>query len=198
MLLRILILIFLSSILIGAGDPLKGADKVQTCSACHGVDGNSQVGLWPSLAGQNEKYLLRQLRNMKSGERPVIEMAGLLDNFDEQDLSDMASYYAIKKNAIGQVSKDLAEIGSKLYYSGNLAKGIPACTACHSPTGMGNISAGYPLLSGQKSEYLEKTLKEYRTGTRGGGDQALIMQSVASKLNDVEIEALANFMQALY
>jgi cytochrome c553 len=198
MLLRTLLLIFLSSNLLGGGDPLKGKDLVSTCSACHGADGNSQVGLWPSLAGQNEKYLQGQLDQIKSGKRVIIEMTGLLDNLEKDDLSNIAAFYAAQANIVGQVSKDSIEAGSKLYYAGSLEKGIPACTACHSPNGSGNIQAGYPLLSGQKPEYLEKTLKEYRSGKRNGSEQALIMQSISSKLNDSEIKALANFIYGIY
>ena len=198
MLLRILILIFLSSSLLGAGDPTKGAEKIATCSACHGNNGNSLVGLWPSLAGQNEKYLFRQLSQMKSGKRDIIEMSGLLDDFKDEDLLDIAAYYAQQKNLIGQATEGLAEIGSKLYYTGNISKGIPACTACHSPRGAGNAPAGYPLLSGQKSGYIDKTLREYRSEKRGGSEEALIMQSISYKLNDSEIEALSDFIQGLY
>ena len=183
---------------MGAGNAELGKQKTATCVACHGEDGNSQVGLWPSLAGQNFKYLKNQLLLMKSGERPVLEMTGLLDGFSEKDLEDMAEYYSREENKIGYVSADLVDKGSKLYFSGSLEKGIPACTACHSPKGKGNIPAGYPLLSGQNPEYIIKTLKEYRTGKRLYSEDSAIMVSISYKLDDKEIEALASFLNGLY
>ena len=155
--LRKLTIPFFAILLLGLGNIQSGKEKAETCIACHGEDGNSVVGLWPSLAGQNTNYLKKQLRLIQSGERPIPVMNGQLDGYDDQDLEDMAAYYASKKNKIGEASADLVEQGFKLYYAGSLEKGIPACTACHSPRGRGNSPAGYPLLSGQKTEYISKT-----------------------------------------
>ena len=76
-------------------------------------------------------------------------MIGQLDNLSDQDLKDISAFYSVQNNTIGQVEKDKLELGRKLYYSGNLEKGVPACTACHSPRGLGNAPAAYPLLSGR-------------------------------------------------
>ena len=132
-------IIFISSVLlIGAGDAPSvkqkgdaeaGKQLVSACSACHGADGNSVVGLWPSLAGQNEKYLLKQLRLVKSGDRVIDSMVGLLDNLDDSDLEDISAFYASKKNKVGQVEESKLELGRKLYYAGNLEKGVPSCSA---------------------------------------------------------------------
>ena len=196
--LRKLTIPFFAILLLGLGNIQSGKEKAETCIACHGEDGNSVVGLWPSLAGQNTNYLKKQLRLIKSGERPIPVMNGQLDGYDDQDLEDMAAYYASKKNKIGEASADLVEQGFKLYYAGSLEKGIPACTACHSPRGRGNSPAGYPLLSGQKTEYISKTLKDYRVGDRQDSEQSEIMVSIAYKLDDKEIEALASFINGLY
>ena len=141
-------LIILTSIFLflGAGNPDKGQDKVAVCSACHGSDGNSVVGLWPSLAGQNEKYLTKQLRLVKSGDRVIASMTGLLDNLEDSDLEDIAAYYASQKNTVGQTDESKVELGRKLYYAGNLEKGVPACSACHSPRGLGNAPAALSLI----------------------------------------------------
>ena len=196
--LRNFIVLGFAILLLGVGNPELGKQKANTCIACHGEDGNSQVGLWPSLAGQNFKYLKKQLLLMKSGERLILEMEGQLDRFNNQDLEDIAEYYSREENKIGQVSADLVDRGSKLYYAGSLEKGIPACTACHSPKGKGNSPAGYPLLSGQNPEYITKTLKEYRTGERQYSEESAIMVSIAYKLDNKEIEALASFINGLY
>ena len=101
-------IIFISSILlIGAGDAPTVKEKgnveagkqlVSTCSACHGADGNSLAGIWPSLAGQNYKYLLKQLRLVKSGDREIVEMIGQLDNLSDQDLKDISAFYSVQNN----------------------------------------------------------------------------------------------------
>ena len=193
-------LIILTSIFLflGAGNPDKGQDKVAVCSACHGSDGNSVVGLWPSLAGQNEKYLTKQLRLVKSGDRVIASMTGLLDNLEDSDLEDIAAYYASQKNTVGQTDESKVELGRKLYYAGNLEKGVPACSACHSPRGLGNAPAAYPLLSGQQPEYVAKALKDYRSGARINEDPSKIMAAIAYKLDDEEIEALSSFVHGLY
>lgn len=196
--LRLLIILAASLVTIGAGNADSGKDKVATCAACHGQDGNSMVGLWPSLAGQNVNYLVRQLQHIKSGKRPITEMIGSLDNFAQEDLEDIATFYASQNNAIGQASSDKVELGRKLYYSGSLEKGVPACTACHSPKGKGNSPAGYPLLSGQQSDYIAKALKNYRTGERNNDESSQMMMAIAYKLDDVEIDALSSFINGLH
>ena len=201
-------IIYISSILlIGAadapsvkekGDAEAGKELVSVCSACHGADGNSLAGIWPSLAGQNYKYLLKQLRLIKSGDREIIEMIGQLDNLSDQDLKDISAFYSVQNNLIGQVEKDKLELGRNLYYSGNLEKGVPACTACHSPRGLGNAPAAYPLLSGQQPDYVAKSLKDYRSGERLNEDPSKIMIDIAYKLDDNEIEALSSFVHGLH
>ena len=193
-------LIILTSIFLflGAGNPDKGQDKVAVCSACHGSDGNTVVCLWPSLDGQNEKYLTKQLRLVKSGDRVIASMTGLLDNLEDSDLEDIAAYYASQKNTVGQTDESKVELGRKLYYAGNLEKGVPACSACHSPRGLGNAPAAYPLLSGQQPEYVAKALKDYRSGARVNEDPSKIMAAIAYKLDDEEIEALSSFVHGLY
>ena len=201
-------IIFISSILlIGAGDipsvkekgdAEAGKQLVSACSACHGADGNSLAGIWPSLAGQNYKYLLKQLRLVKAGDREIVEMIRELDNLSDQDLKDISAFYSVQNNTIGQVEKDKLELGRKLYYSGNLDKGVPACTACHSPRGLGNAPAAYPLLSGQQPDYVSKALKDYRSGERSNEDPSKIMIAIAYKLDDNEIEALSSFVHGLH
>jgi cytochrome c553 len=196
--LRLLIILAASLVTIGAGNADSGKGKVATCVACHGQDGNSMVGLWPSLAGQNANYLVRQLQHIKSGKRSIAVMAGLLDNFSKEDLDDIAAFYASKNNTIGQAEADKVELGRKLYYSGSLEKGIPACTACHSPKGKGNAPAGYPLLSGQQADYVTKSLKNYRSGERNNDESSQMMMAIAYKLDDVEIDALSSFINGLH
>lgn len=183
---------------VQGGDAESGKSKVSACAACHGADGNSMVGMWPSLAGQNSNYLFKQLKLVQNGDRVIAQMMGVLDNFDDKDLRDIAAYYSNQKNSIGQTQEDLVELGRKLYYSGNLEKGVPSCSACHSPKGKGNGPAGYPLLSGQQSEYIETALKNYRSGERNTGEASQMMMAIAYKLDDSEIKALSSFINGLH
>src|SRR5690606_13785060 len=112
-----------------AGDVAAGKALTEACAACHGADGNSVAGTFPKLAGQGEKYLLKQLRDLKSGERKVPEMTGQLDNLDDTALANIAAYYASNTMALSG-SKDDAELlalGAKIYRAGNKEAGVAAC-----------------------------------------------------------------------
>ena len=121
-----------------SGDAAAGTSKVAMCAGCHGNDGNSMVSSFPKLAGLGEKYLYRQLLNIQSGERVIVEMTGLLDASSDQDLQDMAAYYdgqqrqisgAQEITLIGYSDPDEAlELGENIYRGGNLQTGVPSCT----------------------------------------------------------------------
>ena len=185
------------------GDALKGANMVAACAACHGTDGNSISPAWPTLAGQNQKYLLDQLNYFKNGERENALMSSvvpLLNAYSDQDLLNIAAYYSsqIKTNGQAEDNEELLALGEALYRSGNMKNAIPACTACHSVNGAGNALAGFPSVAGQQKAYLVSTLKAYRTKERNAGDYALVMQAISKNLSDDEIDALANYMHGLY
>lgn len=204
---------------LAAGDATAGATKAAMCGACHGADGNSMVPNFPKLAGQNEKYLLKQMRDIQLWDketnpakkgvtgRAVIEMTGLLLPSTEQDLADIAAYYA-SQNAQLSGSQELEvqtnsgikvnglALGAKVYRAGNLANGVPSCTGCHAPDGKGNAPAGYPRVSGQHADYIEKQLINFRAGNRTN-DAEMTMRSIAEKLSDAEIKAVANFIAGL-
>jgi cytochrome c553 len=185
------------------GDASKGANMVAACAACHGTDGNSISPAWPTLAGQNQKYLLDQLNYFKNGERENALMSSvvpLLNAYSDQDLLNIAAYYSsqIKTNGQAEDNEELLALGEALYRSGNMKKAIPACTACHSVNGAGNALAGFPSVAGQQKAYLVSTLKAYRTKERNAGDYALVMQAISKNLSDDEIDALANYMHGLY
>ena len=185
------------------GDAAKGSALVGVCASCHGADGNSISSDWPKLAGQNQRYLYEQLQYFKDGERNnalMMSVTPYLQSLKDDDLLDIAAFYSSKMITGGQAKddKELLELGSTLYRFGNMKKGIPACTACHSVYGQGNSLAGYPAIAGQQVGYLTSSLKAYRSRDRNSGEQALIMQSIAQNLSDQEIDALANYMHGLY
>lgn len=191
------------------GDAAKGQALTAVCAACHGQDGNSPMAIYPKLAGLGEKYLLKQLQEIKSGVRPVVEMTGLLTNLSDQDLADIAAYFNSKTTQLSGSKEmkvlvnsgeevDALALGTKLYRAGNKEAGIPACTGCHSPRGQGNSPAGYPRLSGQHSDYVIKQLKAFRAGERTNDGEAKVMRSIAERMTDAEITAIANFVAGLH
>ena len=192
---------------LAVGDAAAGESKVAVCAGCHGSDGNSMVPSFPKLAGLGEKYMTAQLRMIKSGERVIVEMTGILDASTDQDLQDMAAYYDSKAMAISGAQDitlvgisdpdEALDFGENVYRGGNMKTGLAACTGCHSPSGKGNNPAGYPALGGQYASYIEKQLLAYRRGERASGGNAKIMQCVAANLSDKEIKAVANYISGL-
>lgn len=178
-----------------AGDASKGAAIVNTvCVACHGADGNSMITLNPKLAGQHPEYLLKQLREFKSGARANPVMAGMVANLTEEDMVNLAAYFSSQKMTGGAaVSNGKGSAGEKIYRGGIAALGVPACAACHSPNGAG-IPAQFPRLSGQHADYVAAQMKAFRSGERGN---AKMMRMIAAKMSDQDIAAVADYIQGL-
>jgi len=183
-----------------AGDAVAGQGKAAVCAACHGADGNSIVPNWPKIAGQHTMYLERQLDLIKSGDRPVPEMAGIVMTLSGQDMADMAAYFSAQTTSAGLADEALVATGEQLYRAGNSETDIPACMSCHGPVGEGNPLSGYPSLAGQHSVYSEKMLTGFRAGSMWGDDDSnsKIMTDVAKRLTDAEIKALAGYIQGLH
>lgn len=181
-----------------AGDAAAGKALTTACAACHGADGNSPAPSFPKLAGQHEKYLLKQLRDIKSGARAVPTMAGQLDDKSDQDLQNIAAYFSSQAMSPAAAKEDLVALGEQVYRNGVPEKGVSACTACHSPVGGGNAPAGFPRLSGQYADYIATSLKAYRTEDRNNDGDIRIMRDVAGRLSDKEIEAVASYASGLH
>jgi len=171
-----------------AGDAAAGERK---------SDGNSELGSNPKLAGQNVRYLVKQMTDIKEGNRTVALMTGLLDNMSEQDLEDIAAYYAEQEHTIQGADPALVELGSSIYRGGIADLGVAACTACHGPAGDGVAQAGFPSISGQHAEYTATQLKAFRAGERTNDGDSAPMRTVSERLTDREIEALASYMAGL-
>jgi len=183
---------------LAAGNAEAGKAKTVACGACHGADGNSLAPTFPKLAGQHESYLLKQLKDIKSGARSVPTMAGQLDAMSEQDLADMAAFYAVQPATPGVAKEELVELGESVYRAGIREKGVAACTACHSPTGAGNGPAKYPRLSGQHADYIAAQLRAFRNDERTNDGDTRIMRDVASRLSDKELDAVASYASGLH
>ncbi|UTW10860.1 c-type cytochrome [Marinobacterium rhizophilum] len=197
LLISLLVTFGISGVAQAAGDAAAGKANTAVCAACHSADGNSAVPNFPKLAGQNEAYLLKQLKEIKDGSRQVVEMTGLLGGYSDQDLADIAAYFASQKVQIGQASEELVAAGQQIYRAGIMDKGVAACTACHSPNGTGNASAGFPALGGQHGAYVEKQLMAFRSGARANDTNGM-MRDIAAKLSDDDIKAVADYIQGLH
>jgi cytochrome c553 len=197
-LVSLLLTLGLTGLAQAAGDAEAGQGKVAVCGACHGADGNSPAPNFPKLAGQGERYLLKQLQDIKSGARPIIEMTGMLDNLSDQDLADISAFYASQKMSVGAADPQLVERGEALFRGGKLEEGMPACTGCHSPNGAGLAAAAYPQLGGQHAAYVAKQLTDFREGNRTNDGDAMIMRAIAAKLSNKDIEAVSSFIQGLH
>ena len=180
------------------GDAAAGQAKTAVCGACHGPDGNSMAPNFPKLAGQGDRYLLKQLHAIKDGKRQVLEMTGLLANLNDQDLADIAAYYSSQKGSVGAADPALVAQGEALFRGGNLEKGMPACIGCHSPDGQGLAAAGFPHLGGQHASYIEKQLTDFREGDRTNDGDSMIMRGIAAKMSNKDIKALASYIQGLH
>lgn len=186
----------LSATVSAAGDATAGQTKSATCVGCHGTDGNSLVPNFPKIAGQHEGYIIKSLTEYKSGDRVNATMNGIAATLGEQDILDLAAYFASQEGTIGAAAADKVELGERIYRAGNPASGVSACAACHGPAGKGNPMANFPSLQGQHAMYTAEQLRHFRSGQRAN-DAGAMMRGVAGKMTDAEIDAVAEYIQGL-
>lgn len=194
-----------------AGDAKAGQGKAGACAACHGVDGNSADPVNPKLAGQHESFIWRQLKLFKSGQRENPIMLGMAAPLSEQDMRDIGAYFATQKALSGvaddtpiatgpYAGKKFYQVGESLFRAGKPKAGVPACMACHGPTGRGNPGPAYPSLGGQHSSYTAARLQFFRDGGVWGkeAEANTVMSAIARNLSDEEIQGLATYVQGLH
>lgn len=171
-----------------------GAGFSAVCAACHGADGNSTIVANPSLAQQHPEYLVKQLKEFKSGVRKDPVMQGFAAMLSDQEMRDISGWLATQKAKGGYAKdKELVVLGERIFRGGLQDRNIAACASCHSPNGAG-LPVQYPRLAGQHADYTTKQLIEFRDGKRGN---SLPMTQVAAKLNDREIRAVADYIAGL-
>ena len=169
---------------------------VNVCAACHGIDGNSAISANPKLSGQHPEYLYKQLTNFKSGARANAVMSGMAGMLSDADMHLVAEYYSKQTLNLGQAKTNgSGSLGEKIYRAGIQANAVPACASCHGPTGDG-LPVKYPRLGGQHTEYVLNQLRQFRLGARAN-DEAKVMRTIAAKLTDQEMEAVADYIQGL-
>lgn len=179
------------------GDPAKAQQlATSTCAACHAADGNSIAPANPKLAGQHAEYITKQLMDFKSGERKSAVMSGMVAALTPDDMKNLGAYFASNPIKPGSAKdKMLALEGEKIYKGGNPGSGVPACAACHGPTGAG-IPVQFPRLGSQHNEYIAAQLNSFRTGARAN-DAGKMMRVIAAKMTDQEIKAAAEYISGL-
>lgn len=181
-----------------AGDAAVGKSKSAACGGCHGFDGNSPISMYPKLAGQNEAYIVNQLKAFKANttrQNPI--MMGMAAGVSDADAADIGAYYqaqSVKDAATFDESKIAA--GRELYKGGNIQAGIPACQGCHGPTGAGTAGIGYPQVGGQYVDYTLAQLKAFKNGSRSNDDKAL-MRSIVAKMSEKDMIAVAHYIASL-
>jgi cytochrome c553 len=187
-----------------AGKVAGGEAKAALCTACHGPSGNSVNPEWPRLAGQSAVYIAEQLKLFRSGVRNNPIMKPLAASLSDQDIDDLAVYYQAQTPTGLEADPSYWKTGEALYLSGDSAREVAACVACHSPVGRGNLAAGYPALRAQQSVYVVKQLNDYASGTRYTGahpEQAsrngVMMLTVAKRLTPEEIRDVASYVQGM-
>ncbi len=176
-------------------DLVKGeASFTAVCAACHGADGNSGTPVNPKLAQQHPEYLVKQLKEFKSGKRANAVMSGMVGALSEDDMRNIAYWVASKKAKPGFAKdKETVALGERIYRGGIADRQIAACAGCHSPNGAG-IPAQYPRLAGQHADYATAQLVAFRDGARKNSAQ---MSGVAAKMNDREIKAVSDYIAGL-
>ena len=179
---------------LAEGDAQAGEAKIQTCATCHGAQGNSENPAWPKLAGQGAKYIVQQLRLFKNNVRHNVLMNAQVATLSDQDMQDIASYYAAQSRKPGATDPKLFSLGESIYRGGNAENEVPACLSCHGPDGAGNPAAAFPRLSYQHALYTQERLKVFRLGV----SHSEIMNGVSANLSDDEIKAVASYIQGLH
>lgn len=190
----------LMSVNVVAGDAEKGQALSATCAACHGMDGNSVNPIWPSLAGQHESFLSRQITLFKNGERVNALMAPMVASLSDQDIEDLAAYFSSQEMKLKAADPAVVELGRKIYQGGDQARNIPACMSCHGPTGDGNPLSGYPVLANQHAAYTAIQLRAYKAGRKLANQDDVngqVMAGVSQYLSEAEIDAVASYIQGL-
>lgn len=191
---------------LAQGNAEAGAAKAAVCTACHGVNGNSVVPEWPSLAGQSPRYIAEQLRLFRAGHRNNAVMYPLAMALTDEDIADLAAYFGSQTPTGLEADPSNYKAGEALYRGGDRSRNIPSCTSCHGPVGLGNPANAYPALRAQHASYTLKQLLDYAndqryvdlaTGTPTKSRNGHMMTTIAKRLTEEDKKALASYIQGL-
>lgn len=183
------------------GDADAGKEKTTACAACHGADGNSIANPeWPTIAGQHAGYLYEQMKHFKQPQDDSVRynalMYGQMQALSDDDMKNVAAWYAEQDIKPGVADPELAERGERIYLGGIAEDNIPACIACHGPSGNGNAAAKYPVLASQHAAYTVTQLKAYQSGERRS-DANQVMRNITAEMDEDDMRAVAEYIQGL-
>ncbi len=193
----------LTGVAHGAGDPEKGKLIVTAgdgsgapCVACHGLDGaGNDLAGFPRLAGMDAGYLVKQVRDYRSGARKSAVMSPNVDDLNDDQIADVAAYYATLNTAPASLpsgSPGALALGEALTTKGDWDHYIVPCETCHGPGNVG-VGSDFPKLAGQHPTYIKQQLKAWKTGTRNN-DPNHLMLAIAKRLTETQIEAVAAWL----
>jgi cytochrome c553 len=165
-----------------------------SCFLCHGMQGESASELFSRLAAQNAEYVANQLANFKSGERRSTTMQPMVAKLTPEDMSALGLYFSRQKSE-PQPTADarLAAQGLVIYKQGGAATEVAACNGCHGERGHG--SEKLPRLAGQMASYLAAQIRGF--GTRERTNDNAVMHSIAAKMTEPEVRAVAEYLSGL-
>ncbi len=180
------------------GNPAAGKEKSQLCQGCHGESGMSAEPMVPHLAGQYGKYIAKELRNFQSGVRTHQIMSAMAATIDDSDLADIAAYFASRPKMRGKPVKTGIKVGREIFLNGDMNRMIVSCINCHGVNGKGKTPSNqtFPVIGGQQAGYLRGQLINWRKGDRTNSPGG-IMNIIAQKLSDQEIDSLAKYISSL-
>ncbi len=178
-----------------AADLTRAVEIVEgKCFICHGADGESSSPVFPRLAGQHANYVARQLADYKSGKRKNDTMQAMVSDLSADDFRLLGMYFESKPSRTHAVADpELAQVGRFVYNRGNPFSGVAACADCHGAAGHGTDKL--PRLGGQHAAYVENQLKAFSKRERTN-DNA-VMHTIASKLTELELKAVASYISGL-
>nr|VFK79955.1 MAG: Cytochrome c553 [Candidatus Kentron sp. SD] len=182
------------------GDIEAGRTKSAVCAGCHGADGNSLSSQFPRLAGQHATYLMKQIKDFRAAtHRSSDIMKPFAMGQGIEDMEDIAAYFAARKKAPQHAEGDSEKLalGARIYRGGNADTKLPACMACHGPTGNGNRLALFPALAGQHAAYTKTQLEAFRSEIRKN-DAKSMMRAIAGRMTDQEIDAVSQYIAGLH
>ncbi len=184
-----------SPLAMGAHNAVQKIVK-QNCGACHGINGNSVAPIYPKLAAQTPAYITKQLHDFTDGVRTSPVMSGIAKALSNTQIQQLAQYFSQQTN-INKARPNIPLVaqGEKIFRGGVIARGVPACAACHGPAAIG-LPPLYPRLAGQNPPYVESQLLAFRSKKRSN-DLHAMMRDIAGKLTAQQIKAVAAYLGSL-
>jgi cytochrome c553 len=176
------------------GDAARG---LPACVSCHGAAGNSTISVNPKLAGQHESYIYKQLVDFTTPERNQPVMTTYAKMLSDADKKNIAAYLGTQVPKPGAAkNKDTIDLGKKIYRGGIASKQVAACASCHGATGNG-IPVQYPRIAGQHQDYTVAQLTMFRSTKADARKNSAQMHTIAARMSDDEIAAVADYIAGL-